>query len=448
MSTVVLPERHRGQLRMAERLVRAQRSQLRHCHGIGWHTWDGHRWAYDEDGAATRAAVQTVKDAYRDLADLSEQDRKDLLADIRKVESNAGIDGTLRLAGDLKPLAISPSVLDQDGYLLNTAAGTLDLNTMQLREPQPDDHLTKLTRGAYTPGATAAAWERFLERILPDLEVRQYVQRIVGLALVGQVIEHILPILVGEGANGKSVLAAAISWALGDYAIHAEPDLLMHRDGAHPTGEMDLRGARWAVVSETERDRRLAEATVKRLTGGDTITARRMRRDFVRFEPSHTFALITNHLPRASADDPALWRRIRVIPFDVTIPKAEQDGQLQRRLRDEADGILTWAVDGYVDYAKRGLAEPQAVLGATQRYRGQSEPVAKFITECCVTGPDVAATTDELYDHWKAWAAAEVGGAGSQKALGQALDRCGYPTTKDGAGRRLRRGLRPRDGAQ
>jgi hypothetical protein len=162
--------------------------------------------------------------------------------------------------------------------------------------------------------------------------------------------------------NGKSVFYKAIDYALGDYASIDEPDLFMHRDGAHPTGEMDLLGKRRVVVSENDEGRRLAEATMKRLTGGDPITARGMRQNFVTFDPSHTPMLITNHLPKVRGDDLAIWRRLRVIPFDVVIPEAERDPHLSEILRLDADAILTWAVTGYADYSRRGrLDEPPQV---------------------------------------------------------------------------------------
>ena len=189
------------------------------------------------------------------------------------------------------------------------------------------------------------------------------------MARLGKVAEHILPILTGTGANGKGTFYKAMLWALGDHGSTVEPDLLMHRQGAHPTGEMDLLGRRLVVVSESERDRRLAEATMKRLTGGDTIRAPRMRQDFVEFKPSHTPLLITNHLPKVSGDDPAIWRRLRVVPFTVEIPAAERDPHLDERLQAEADAVLAWAIAGWVDYRERGLDEPQAVLVATDDYQ-------------------------------------------------------------------------------
>jgi hypothetical protein len=297
-------DHHRGQVRMALRLAASHADRLLHVYGIGWHHFDGTRWAFDDCGHAKRAVLAMFKEA---LACSVDDGDKTLRADVAKCESATGIAGVLDVAAALPELAATVRDLDADPYLLNVANGTLDLRTLELRPHSPADRMTKICRGSYRPDMRSELWTAFLDHILPDAEVRGFVARFVGLGLLGTVREHVLGIGKGVGANGKSVLDGAIRNALGDYAITAEPDLFMHREGAHPTGEMDLRGVRWVAVSESERDRRLAEATVKRLTGGDTIRARRMRKDFVEFDPSHTALLITNHLPKVSGDDGAVW---------------------------------------------------------------------------------------------------------------------------------------------
>ena len=124
--------------------------------------------------------------------------------------------------------------LDADPYLLNMANGTLDLRTMQIRPYDPADRITKVCRAAYDPDAPDVAWTAFLERVLPDEAVREYLQRIIGVALLGKVIEHILAILTGTGANGKGTLYGALLYALGDYGHAAEPDLFMVRPERAP----------------------------------------------------------------------------------------------------------------------------------------------------------------------------------------------------------------------
>lgn len=428
---------HRGQARIAYRLADRTRDELLHVAGIGWHRWDGSRWVYDDRGKATRAVLKELRRALADSLTDAE-----LRADVRKCESASGVAGVLALAGALEPLSASVADLDADPYLLNVANGTLDMRTMELRPHNAADRITKVCRGAYDPGAASTAWEAFLARVLPDDDVRAFVKRVIGVSLLGAVREHVLAILTGTGANGKGTFYKAVCSSLGDYATTAEPDLFMHRDGAHPTGEMDLLGRRLVVVSESEKDRRLAEATMKRLTGGDTIRARRMRQDFVEFTPSHTPLLITNHLPRVSGDDPAIWRRLRVVPFDVVIPEAEQDRDLDARLQLESDAILSWAVAGWRDYVDRGLAEPPGVIHATDKYHRDSDAVARFISEACLTGgPQHQATAGQLFDAWQRWREVDGAESLSLKAFGLALTAKGYPPEPAVNGKRWRRGI-------
>lgn len=438
-TTTSTTEVHRGQVRMAYRLAAAYTGRLLHVTGIGWHRWDGQRWAYDDTGAASRAVLDILERAWREA-----RDDKDLAADVRKCESHAGITGVLAIAGTLTDFCATVRDLDADPYLLNTASGTFDLRTGALRPHNPSDRITKVTRAAVPDSIEAgSAWQAFLERVVPDTEVREYLQRVAGVALLGRVTEHILAILTGTGANGKGTFYKALCWALGDYASTAEPDLFMHRQGAHPTGEMDLLGRRLIVVSESEKDRRLAEATMKRLTGGDTIRARRMRQDFIEFEPSHTPLLITNHLPKVSGDDPAIWRRLRVIPFAVEIPPAEREKSLDERLQIDADAVLAWAVAGWRDYQHRGdLAEPAAVVVATDEYHKASDAISRFVDECCVTStPALKATTSQLFKAWEQWRTEDGAEAVSQKAFGQALDKHGYPVTDKTRIGRFRAGI-------
>ena len=432
-----LESKHRGQVRMAYRLAAAHADNLMYVYGLGWHSWDGRRWVEDQQGQAKRAVLDVLRDALaQSLND------KDLRADINKCESASGVAGVLDIAAALEPFAFIVADLDADPYLLNTDNGTLDLRTFELREHDPGDRITKVTSGAYRSDASGELWARFLGRVLPDAEVREFLQRLAGVGLLGVVTEHVLGILTGTGRNGKGVFYGSLGHALGDYATVAEPDLFMHREGAHPTGEMDLRGVRWAVVSESDKGRRLAEATMKRLTGGDEIKARRMRQDFVRFKPSHTPILVTNHLPVVAGDDPALWARMRVVPFDVVIPAEERDTHLEEHLQLEADAILTWAVNGYRDYLDRGgLAEPDAVKVATDNYRIESDAVRRFVDECCIVNPHMFVTTAQAFERWCRWATDDGAESLSRKAFGQALDRLGYPAGNGGRAGRQRKGI-------
>ncbi|MHA7153967.1 DNA primase family protein [Arthrobacter sp. TMN-50] len=423
-------------MRIAYRLAEAYKGKLLHVHGIGWLYWDGRRWAEDQTGHNKQGVLDVLRAALTDSLDDT-----DLRADVRKCESAAGIAGVLDIAAALKPFAATIADLDADPYVLNVANGTLDLHTMELRPHNPADRITKVANAAYDPDAPGDTWEAFLTRVLPDQEVREFLQRYAGVGLAGRVLEHVLAILTGTGRNGKGVFYGALAGALGDYAAVAEPDLFMHREGAHPTGEMDLRGRRWIVVSESDQGRKLAEATVKRLTGGDRIKARRMRQDFVEFEPSHTAALVTNHLPKVSGDDAAIWARLRVVPFDVVIPDAEQDSRLPDKLHLELDAVLTWAITGWQEYQRTGLAEPGAVIAATEHYKADSDTIGRFITECCNTGSGLSSLTESLHQAWATWAVQDGAKPLGKKPFGEALEARGFHASRRSGGVRVRQGI-------
>jgi putative DNA primase/helicase len=437
-----LPGEPWTELGHARRLIRVYGDRLRYVPAWNrWLVWDGKRWAHDTTGQAPRwmkvIARRLTTDA---LATEDDQKRKALVALARRGESASGVRGALTLAGTEHEIVVTPDDLDADPYLLNCPNGTLDLRTAQVRGHDPADLITKLAGASYDPHATGPGFAKFLERVQPDPAMRSYLARLLGCSLEGRVTEHILPIFSGTGANGKSTLIGAVLAALGDYGNAADPDLLTARSfDAHPTGTADLFGMRLAVLHETDQGRRLAEATVKRLTGGDRIKARRMREDFWSFEPSHTFVMLTNHRPLIGGTDEGIWRRIKLVPWEVEIPPDEQDEGLADRLRLEAAAVLAWLAAGYRDWHEHSLADPDQVTKATASYREESDALARFLGARCMDHGSVGSS--ELFTAWKAWCADEGEEPGTQTALASALLARGYDKYKDSAGRMRWRSL-------
>ncbi|MFC7447656.1 phage/plasmid primase, P4 family [Rhodococcus daqingensis] len=429
--------RTHGQLHIAERFEVEHTGKLIHVHGIGWMHWDGKRWTEDHHGHALRAVKRTLRKALADS--IYDQD---LRKDVTKCETSAGMCGVLAIAASAECFAKTVDDLDPDPYLVNCANGTLDLRAIKLHEHNPADLITKVCRAAYRPGANAQLWTEFLEKVLPDSEVREFLQRYAGLALAGACLEHLLAILIGVGRNGKTVFYSALLHALGDYAAMGEPDLFMHREGAHPTGEVDLLGRRLVIVSENDRGRKLAEATVKRLTGGDRIKARRLYRDFIEFEPSHTSVVVTNFLPSVRGDDPALWARLVVVPFEVVVPEDERDPELGERLQLEADAILAWAVAGWIAYRSGGMKPPSKVVAATGDYSRRSDALGRFLEDRCTTSsPALRVKVSELFEEWSRWCAAEGVEPGTKMQLGDTLKQRGFDQAKGHAGARFWAGI-------
>ncbi|WP_167829031.1 phage/plasmid primase, P4 family [Streptomyces sp. MZ04] len=423
-------EDHRGQLRMAERLAQEYTGRLLHVHEIGWHVWTGKYWAPDRDGGAMRNVRDTLKAGLHEAAEMAfgSDESKKLYTDVRTCESAAGMKGVLGIASCLDGLSAAPDRLNEDPHLFNCTMGTIDLRNGAVRDHSPADLITKIAGCGF---GAAPTFERFLGEILPDEEVRAFVQRLLGYAMLGTVREHVMAIWTGSGKNGKSTLIETVKRAFGGYGITAEPELLLHREGAHPTGQADLMGVRLAVISETGEGQKMSASTVKRLCGGDTIRARRMRQDFIEFAPSHTLIMLTNFAPKVPGDDPALWRRLLMVPFDVVI--AEPDPSLPEQLALELDGVLTWLYEGYRAYHQIGLAPPGAVTRRTAEYQASSDVLARFLDERTQANVNSAVGARELYGAWSTWCQGSGEEGGSEVVFAAAMARHGHAKRKSGS---------------
>jgi putative DNA primase/helicase len=154
----------------------------------------------------------------------------------------------------------------------------------------------------------------------------------------------------------------------------------------HPTEIADLAGRRLVVSSEMDEGRRMRVDFIKQATGDTTLKARRMREDFWEFQRQFKLLLVTNNLPRVREESHAIWRRIKVVPFEVTIPDHRQDRMLVAKLRDEWPGILAWAVRGCLDWQKNGLCFADAINRSSLAYRQQEDLLEQFLEDCCEMG--------------------------------------------------------------
>lgn len=420
------------ELGYARRLIAQHGKTLRYV--VPWNQWlfwNGARWAPDLDGHVQRCMKLIAREVHTSLIKDGVDFKDPSMRAAKRAESSSAIKGALALAATEPEIALVPEQLDAHPYLLNCRNGVVDLQTGELRPHTPELLLTKIARGAYLPGAPGPVFEQFLARIQPSEEMRKFIRRLLGHSLEGKVTAHILPIFYGDGANGKSTLTDAAMHAAGDYADAGDPDLLRARTfDAHPTGVADLFGRRLVLIHESDAGHRLAEGTVKRLTGGDRLKARRMREDFWSFDPSHTFVMLTNHKPIVGGTDEGIWRRLRLVPFETVIPAAERDESLGAKLAAEADAILTWLIDGYLDWRINGFGEPATVTEATQAYRAESDPLGRFLAERCLAMPAMRARSSRLFDAWEKWCQAEREDPGTPTAFATALKARGFESKK------------------
>lgn len=337
----------------------------------------------------------------------------------------------------VKPdVAIMPNQLDGNPWLFNCLNGTIDLKTGKRLPHQKEHHITKLANVEYDPEAKAPTWDKFLNEIFAgNEELIKYVQRFAGYSLIGDISEQCLEFLHGEGANGKTTFINAIRSVMGDYAQEAAPDLLLEKKFTGiPNDIARLRGARSVIVTETSDGKRFDEGLIKRLTGGDKIAARFLHGEFFEFDPTHKLWLISNHKPVIKGIDYAIWRRINLIPFEVTFPKEKQDKELPAKLLKELPGILAWAVRGCLEWQQIGLAPPEKVKFATEEYKTEMDAVQRFIDECCKIDNSAFVTAKHLYEKYKNWSDQNGERAITSQMFGRQLGAKGFKNSHKQAG--------------
>jgi len=388
---------------------------------------------------AAEAAAEPEETERKRKSDVAEG----LLVWGRKSESRARIEAMIKLAESRVGIPVLPAQLDTDPWLLNVQNGTINLRTGNLQAHQRADLITKLAPVNYDPSAKCPQWEKFLERIMANKPgLIRFLKRATGYTLTGDVSEDCLFVAYGPGRNGKSVFLETLLGLWGDYGHKCPPELLMVKRGeAHPTERTVLFGVRFAPAIETSEGQRLNESLVKELTGGDTISARRMREDFWEFLPTHHLWLATNHKPIIKGTDLGIWSRMRLIPFSVTIPPQERDKRLRGKLKTEWPGILAWAVQGCLDWQQNGLQEPSEVLQATSQYRDEMDVLEDFLAEYCVQKSDAQVKAQDIYAAYQGWAQKSGERAISKTGFGQRLEERGFRRGRGGHGVRLWLGI-------
>jgi len=375
-----------------------------------WHCWDGRRWASDETGEAERRMKALVPALLQQAAHESDEPTRKRLA-IWAVQCSTArtLTASLQLAMSEPEVAVTAAMFDADPWLLNVANGTLDLRTLTLRPHRREDLLSKLAPVAYEATATCPRWLVFLDEIMGgQADLVEYLKRATGYALTGDVSEHAIFLLFGIGANGKTTYLETLRRLLGDYARQADfATFLATRTEPHIRNDLArLAGARFVTAVEAEEGRRFAEAQLKQLTGGDTITARQLYREHVEFAPQFKIWLAANHKPQVWGTDYAFWRRLQLIPFTVTIPPERQDRNLRSKLIAEGPGILNWALAGLHTWREKGLAPPEAVLAATRAYQAEQDVVGDFLADRCTVssnGTQAAVEKKVLYEAYAAF---------------------------------------------
>jgi len=395
-----------------DRLVTRHGNKFRYSSALGWLVWHKSHWAMDETGRINEAAIDTAKSIASEVTKVKGKEKEDdqIRESIEKWCKASQMQG--RLSAMVKEtethetIAVPVDRFDKDTNLFNCASGTMNLTTFELKPHDPDDLLTNCTTAAYAPDSPHLRWKRFVLEIMDgSQEMADFLQRAVGYTMTGLTSEHCLFILWGTGSNGKTTLIETLRHVFGTYSKATRfSTFVASKWGEGHVANNDiaeLRGARFVSATEGEAGQKLAESTVKQLTGGDTITARFLYKEHFEFKPQFKLWLSSNHKPEISGTDEGIWRRIRLIPFNVHF---EQDTTLQDTLLAEANGILSWAVEGLKQWRKHGLMEPEMVLNATTEYRAEEDVLMRFIhSERLELGGEYKCGARDLWGEYKKW---------------------------------------------
>ncbi len=404
------PNFHLTELGNAERIVYYHGDNIRYCNELEWLIWNGKQWQEDSKRNIEALAAKTLRGLYQESKTEEDRYRAKQLNDwAKKCEKRAiRINSIL----DVRPMvSIKKKDLDAHKFLFNCDNGVIDLKTGELSPHDRDLLFTKISPIEYHKNTECPSWIAFLESIFltpigdPDNELIDYLQKAIGYSLTGVTKEQIMFFLFGNGRNGKSTFINVIQDLMGDYAKQTNSDTFLKKknDSGINNDVARLDGARFVSAVESEEGQQLSEALVKQITGGEKMSARFLRQEYFEFTPEFKVFFTTNHKPIVKGGDNGIWRRIKLIPFTVTIPEEKIDADLPDKLKKEMAGIFRWAVEGCLKWQREGMKDPQAVKDATESYRQDMDILGPFLDENCTVHPSARIEAKTLYENYTKW---------------------------------------------
>lgn len=408
----------------AMRFEAAYRDELRYlAPAKAWYAWTGTHWQRLEgpqiDPYANRIAQRMAHspDANLRKHGIASQSHDKLRAMVNRA---AGLD-----------FQISADEFDSHPWLLNCLNGTLDLRTGELREHRREDFITHVVNADYKPEARSRIWDEFLASTLPDEEIRNFAQRAAGYTLTGSTKAEVCFLCVGEGRNGKGVFLMALGETLGTLGTttNFQTFTRSHRDN---TGDIaDMRGRRLVVAQEASSGAVFSESVLKGLTGGDTVSAKRLYENPITFLPQMKIWLVTNHLPEVRDASQGFWSRMLIVPFTQNFAgKENQSLKTDLRTPEARMAILAWMVEGTRRWLEEGILPPQDVTKAITEYREETDYFQRWLDDQCEQDPEYTAKSRDLYRAYAAYCEDLNERPVTETAFGRRLRLAGFSKTR------------------
>lgn len=456
---------------MADRFVDQHGHQVRYAPTAAvWLFYDPKVGAWVEQNSTNpvkirKLARQSIEDMARERYAYSDEKFKDengLLTSTAiafaqfqaRKRSNSTVAAIVTGATTDDRIAAELSDFDLQENLLNCSNGVVDLRTGDLLAHDPELMLRRIAPVTYDPQAPAPRWTAFLERALPDPEIRDYIQRVVGYSLTASNREQQFWIHLGPGGTGKSLFVDLLNKLLGKQYGQTMPSstLLAKRDegGGIPSDVARMSGARFLQATETSPGKHLDDELIKRLTGGEEVSARELYGTWKDFAPTGKIHIATNYEPVLSSGGKSMRRRLRLVQWTVEIPEEEQDKELKTRiLAEEAPGVLAWAVRGAIEWYAHGLRTPRSVVEASARLVANADPLQGWIDERVIKSLEPVEQVQVLEDYENWCTRNRVKHPMSGRAFGAAMEERGFTRFQHAVTRRqmfqleLRKGVAP-----
>lgn len=376
-----------------------------------WMRYDGRKWSIDNTGVVRKMAEQTIEKMSNDIDTYTadhpdpEEIEKAFNKHVKISRSNKSQTALLKQSEHHVP--ILPNEIDREMFMFNAYNGIIDLKRGELLPHDRNKYMTKMSPVEFTDKADHPVWDRFLNDIFDgNTELIRYIQKTLGYTLTGSIDDQCMYFLHGDGSNGKSTFLGVVTDILGDYACTTQAETLMVKhvnNGNASSNIARLQSARLVVSAEPNQGFRLDEGLVKQLTGGELVTARYLYGNDFEYRPEYKIWVGSNHKPIIRGTDEGIWRRVRLIPFEVTIPEERRDKKLKYKLRQEYPAILAWMVEGCLMWFKEGETIPECVRSATRQYRKDMDVVRMFIEECCIVGSGEVQAS-QAFKAYRQWA--------------------------------------------
>ena len=435
----------------------------------GWRVYEAGVWREDMTRQVRKAMIkvsdliehqaESIRDRAEEAFEASEsKESKQALAKAntlvtfaKNVASDGGIRALTNMFASAGDVTRSIKEFDTNPALLCLKNGTFDLDTMTLREHDRKDLLTRRMDVEFDPEATCPRWEQSMIDWLPDPEIRAYVQRALGYTLLGTVEEGVFFVPWGDTGCGKSQFIETIKKVFGDFGTTAEASTF--RDKVYGSSDStnnlhDLRGRRFVASSETTKGAGLNEELVKRATGEEALKTRALYQSNIEWTPEFVLWIATNFKPNLSADDGAIWRRVKPIHFPNNFSESADriKGLGKQMMAAEMAGIFNWLLEGVAAYREQGLNEPASLTQAVKDYRDENDPVAQFITEGQADGFVTLAEgaeieSSKLYNVFAEFCATNNMRLVDPRRFGRLMSSRGFETRKGTGGVRVRVGI-------